>query len=280
MAGDEGKSVREARGEYVLGYSDGELARLEQQASLFAELTRDLLVRAGLTEGMKVLDVGCGVGDVSMIAAELIGPSGSILGIDPSEEGLAIAEARMQALGRTQARFSAQTLQDLDDGQAFDAVIGRFILIHFPDPAAELRDLVAKLRPGTKIAFIEFDLSTAAAIPPLPLLGQAVEWVREVYRRTGRQMDMGSHQFATFRAAGLEPELIGLTRIADGNEEAGFHFLAESVRSLAPAMEQLGIVSVEEIGLETLRDRLAEEAAAESCCIFYPRLIGAWATVA
>ena len=58
---------------YPLGYSEVEARRLEQQAALYKELTEDVLRRAGLCAGMRVLDVGCGVGDVSLLAAELVG---------------------------------------------------------------------------------------------------------------------------------------------------------------------------------------------------------------
>jgi cyclopropane fatty-acyl-phospholipid synthase-like methyltransferase len=50
----------------VLGHSAGELARLERQAEIFAEITENILRRAGIGRGMRILDIGCGVGDVSL----------------------------------------------------------------------------------------------------------------------------------------------------------------------------------------------------------------------
>jgi hypothetical protein len=88
---------------------------------------------------------------------------------------------------------------------------------------------------------------------------------------------MGSRLHATFRAAGLEPKLFGLTRVADRTDRAAFDFLAESVRSLLPAMEKVGMATSADIGVDTLSDRLADEAAATDACIFYPRFVGAWA---
>ncbi len=75
------------RAEYILGHSDDELARLERQSLFFAEPTADVLQRAGLKPGMQVLDVGCGVGDVTLEAARMIGPEGSVIGIDKSDPG-------------------------------------------------------------------------------------------------------------------------------------------------------------------------------------------------
>ena len=90
---------------------------------------------------------------------------------------------------------------------------------------------------------------------------------------------MGAALHGTFRAAGASPQLIGLTRIASSAEDAGYDFLVESVRSLAPVMEKLGIASAEDLGIDTLKSRLLAEGASGDHCIFYPRLVGAWATV-
>ena len=68
--------------DYALGYSDHEARRLAEQGALLEDLTQDMLRRAGLQPGMHVLDIGCGVGDVSLLAARMVGPEGQVLGID------------------------------------------------------------------------------------------------------------------------------------------------------------------------------------------------------
>jgi ubiquinone/menaquinone biosynthesis C-methylase UbiE len=266
------------RADYVLGHSDRELERLRRQGALFSDLTRDLLLHAGLKNGMRVLDIGCGVGDVSLIAAELVSQDGAVTGIDPAVEALAIARARLDAYGKTWVRFSQGTLESSEDCSHFDAAIGRFILIHLANPVEALRGLRNRLRPGAIMSFIEFDLSTAAAYPPLPLLQQCIGWVGEVYRRMGRQLDMGVALYSTFRAAGLTPQMAGLTRITSSSDEAGIDFLVESIRSLLPAMMKLGVATEETINIDTLRQRLLQESVSGDHCVFYPRLVGAWAT--
>ena len=62
---------------YVMGHSDHERRRLALQASILQPFTEHLFRRAGITSGMHVLDVGCGVGDVSLLAARLTGRTGS-----------------------------------------------------------------------------------------------------------------------------------------------------------------------------------------------------------
>ena len=79
---------RDGESGYVLGHDAAEQQRLEQQGTNLQSLTRRLLRGAGLVPGMRVLDVGCGAGDVTLIAAELVGSSGMVVGIDRSAEVL------------------------------------------------------------------------------------------------------------------------------------------------------------------------------------------------
>jgi SAM-dependent methyltransferase len=80
--------------EYVLGHCEAELQRLALQAALVEPITRQLLVDAGITDGMRVLDVGTGCGDVAFFAAELVGESGTVVGIDRAPAALAGARSR------------------------------------------------------------------------------------------------------------------------------------------------------------------------------------------
>jgi ubiquinone/menaquinone biosynthesis C-methylase UbiE len=274
-----GSQTQAKEHDYILGHSERELVRLERQAALFADLTRDILLRAGLAKGMRVLDVGCGVGDVSLIAAEIVGPQGTVIGLDPSEAALSVANARAQAKGLDIA-FVPGTLESTDIPSDIDAVTGRFLLLHMADPGAAMAGLTRRLKSGTLVSFIEFDISTSYAQPALPLLHQCIERISEVYRRSGRTADMGAALYPAYRAAGLNPDMIGLTRISNDQDVGGFEFIVESTKSLMSAMEALGIASAEEIEIGTLHERLIAEARTGSDpCIFYPRLVGAWARV-
>lgn len=84
--------------EYALGHSSRELDRLTFQASVFASFTSQLFVQAGIKPGMRILDVGSGSGDVSFLAAELVGEGGHVLGVDRS--AAAVERARGRAIRR------------------------------------------------------------------------------------------------------------------------------------------------------------------------------------
>ena len=73
---------------YLMGRSEAETRRLMAQHRLYGRFTRRLLEDAGIGEGMKVLDVGSGAGDVALLSAELVGPTGSVVGVDQDPEVL------------------------------------------------------------------------------------------------------------------------------------------------------------------------------------------------
>ncbi len=68
--------------EYELGHSDRELKRLRLQAELIDPFTRQYYRDAGIEQGMRVLDVGSGGGDAALVAAELVGEAGEVVGVD------------------------------------------------------------------------------------------------------------------------------------------------------------------------------------------------------
>ncbi len=261
---------------YVLGHTKDELARLASQAEIFKEPTKEVLSRSGVREGMRVLDIGCGVGDVAMIAAELVGPTGSVHAIDQSDAPLNIAQARALAAGHDWITFEQADVNGLQRSEAYDAIVGRFILMHLPDPVAALRNLIPNLVEGGAMAFLEMDISSAATTPDMELFDQCLDWIVRLYRRAGAEPNMGSKLYSTFRAVGLAPELNGSCHVEAGPSTNVPDYLTETIRAIMPSLESLGITDGAEVEIDTLSERLREAAREGDQCFFYPRLVGAW----
>ncbi len=262
---------------YALGYSEREFRRLALQGEFFRDLTADVLRRAGIAPGAHVLDVGCGVGDVSLLSAELVGPRGSVLGIDRSAEAIKLAAWRVAAAGHRQARFEAGDIDAFTTERRFDAIIGRLVLLYLPDPAATLRRLSGLLRPGGIVAFHEMAMTPARSVPDGPLFRRAMGWVMDTFARAGFEVDMGLRLHATFLAAGLPaPQMISTGRVEGGAQSAAYEVLASTVRSLLPMAERLGVATAAEVDVDSLADRLRLEAADNKACIMPPPLVGAW----
>lgn len=235
-----------------------------------------VLSSAGLAPGMRVLDIGCGAGDVSLIAARIVGRHGAVVGLDTSHEAIELARSRSAQAGYSCLRFETADLAALNYGAGFDAVVGRFILLHLPNPVAVLRRIGGHLRPGAIAAFLEFDIERAEAMPAMPLLTRTLFWITETYRREGIEPNMGSRLYATFRQVGMTPNMAGSCRVECPPGTAVFGFAAETVRSLLPRILALGVATAEEVDIDTLATRLSREAVIGDHCIFLPRLVGAW----
>src|SRR5260370_12520324 len=123
---------------YVFGHPDEESKRLLSQSRLYNSCTRRFLEQAGISAGMKVLDVGSGAGDVTFLAGELVGPRGLVVGVEHDLTMLETARARACAAGLTQVSFVAGAF--LHDALSTDFCAGvvRDILFHLIAPLAPL----------------------------------------------------------------------------------------------------------------------------------------------
>ena len=262
---------------YVLGYSAEELNRLIDQARLFGELTEDVFVRAGIGPGMRVLDVGCGAGDVSFLLARMVGPSGAVVGVDRSEDAVAMANARAQAMGLAQVSFSQGELEDISLDQPVDAAVGRFVLMYSPEPSVSLRRIAANVRAGGIVAFQEMNVAEAKSFPYVDLFEQSMRWIVETLDREKVKNLMGLGLYRTFVEAGLPPpQMIMGARVEGSSDSLGYQIVAQVVKSLLPVMEKLGIANEKEVQIETLAQRLRDEVISRGAVIVLPPLVGAW----
>ena len=265
--------------EYVLGHDRAEIARLEQQAAVLAPHSRVILERAGLGPGMRVLDVGTGVGDVAFLAADLVGAEGSVVGLDRSEVALARARERASERGLTNIEFRSGELQGWRSDEVFDVVIGRLILLYVDDPVVTVRAVADLVRPDGVVAFMEYDMAALRSIPPLPLVEQVRGWVLDGFTRSGHDPELGVRLAAILSEAGLsDVGSVGLQTYLPPGSPIGPAMAAGVVRSLLPALEAHGIATATEVDIDTLEARVRDELAGDRTVFAPPALIGAWGT--
>ena len=270
-------SQKSSMPEYSLGHSDKELKRLKTQAAWYEPCTLRLFQAAGLSEGMRVLDLGCGVGDVSFVARKLVGQIGEVLGIDRSEVAVAEAQRRAKAAGLNNVNFATADLDNFQSEKKFDAVVGRLVLMYPPDPAATLRSLLPSMTPRAIFAFQEADYCVAApSYPEETLYAHMVKLITEVMSATSN-VRMGSDLFKTFIAAGLPAPQVHIEVFTGGTPDyPGFEVVAEIVRSLLPSIEKRGLASATEIDIETLAQRMRDDAISKQAICSWPGFVNAW----
>ena len=266
--------------DYALGYTQEESKRLKWQAAASEDILEYGLGRGGLKAGMHVLELGSGLGDVALLAARLVGPDGSVSGVERWGPSLEIARQRCSEAGVENVEFNESSLEGFETDKTFDAIIGRFILQYIPDREALLARLKSRLKPGGVVIFQELDNSGATEIPPSDLFRKVNGWIVSAFKATGSALDMGSLLPRTFLGAGLpRPTMISMGRVESGPDSFAYEFLTEVLRSVLPILAKVGGPTAEEVGLDTLADRLRADAVSAERTLYSGRIVTAWARV-
>jgi len=264
---------------YVMGHDDRERRRLSLQASILNPLSDQLLRRAGLSAGLRVLDIGCGVGELSMVAARLVGRRGRVTGIDIDEGALALAAERAREQGLDHIDFAHGDIGIYRSDASYDAVIGRHILIHTPDPRVVVGMAHSLLNPGGVVVFQEYDFSVVhRPFPEAPLCERIFEIFRAFFAKAAHG-NIGTRLFRLLIDAGFSSPECRVEYPMDGGADTPFYeWIAESFRSILPRAAALGLVRSDEVaGIDSLARRLEEETISHGGCVPGPAMVGCFA---
>jgi 2-polyprenyl-3-methyl-5-hydroxy-6-metoxy-1,4-benzoquinol methylase len=266
-------------GAYVLGHSDAELRRLKTQARVIDPITRRFVTEAGVAPGMRVLDVGSGAGDVALLLADVVGERGEVVGFDRSAAAVEAARARVSALSLRNVTFVDGVAGEVTFGAPFDAVVGRYVLQFQSNPAELLAAVAAHAKPGAVIVFHELDWSGARSVPSAPTYDRFCAWAVQTLERSGASAYMGLHLPAVFAAAGLPDPVLRLDGLIAVGEQArdSLELKGNLARTLESAMADYGIATRDELGADTLAERMINEAIANRSVIISRFEVAAWA---
>ncbi len=258
---------------YALGRTSHETTRLIEQSKIYGKATLRLCERAGISTGMRVLDIGSGAGDVALTVAELVGKSGQVVGVDVNPAILETARQRAADTGKSNVEFIAGDARTINFDEKFDALVGRFVLMYMSDPVAALTKLIPHLKPGGIVAFQEpeYTLYPAYQHPDTPLMNQLYQWIIEVFEHSGAHLDQGMGMYRTFIDAGLPaPQMHLQSPIGAEEKWRGYRYMATIFQSLLPLIEKYEIATPEEVGVETLSERLRAEVLLSKKPFFLP----------
>jgi ubiquinone/menaquinone biosynthesis C-methylase UbiE len=266
---------------YVLGHTSRELDRLDLQGLLYRDVTRRAMLDGGLAEGRRVLDLGCGSGDVSFLAAEIVGPTGAVVGIDRERSTIEAATERARRRGATNVAFQVANVGDVLEAGAFDALVGRFILMHQPDPARALAGAARNVRSGGAVIMVESCMTSIRACHSFPyssVYDRVVQWKCAVVGGSGADLEAGLRLRSAFIGAGLPEPVTRFDAVVEGGPDSLLYtYLAESVRSMLPQARALGIEGFDEASVDSLADRLREQVLALDGVLVNWPVVAAWA---
>lgn len=263
---------------YPVGENELQTRRLITQSQLYDSSTRAFFQAAGIGRGMKVLELGSGVGDVSLVLAELVGPSGRVISVELNAAAVAAAQARITTVGWRNVTCLVGDIASIPLDQDFDAVVGRFILMWLSNPVAVLERVVKQVRPGGIIAFQDndftFNILTSAPMPTLDTLTASMKNVPEV---GVPDFHMGLKMHQLYQQVGLPtPQLTLDAPLGTGSDWTGYQYLAETFAMMMPALQQRGIMPAAQIDTANLAERMRQEALENQAVIVLPAVIGAW----
>jgi ubiquinone/menaquinone biosynthesis C-methylase UbiE len=265
---------------YVLGQSAHEYERLMLQGRLLRPYTEKYFRSAGVTPGMRVLDLGSGMGDVALLAADIVGPSGRVVGLDRDATALKRATERTVEQGCSSwVSFQATNLEDFSTTELFDAVIGRYILLYQPDAGATIRRLTKFLKPGGIVVFHELDFTDPHPSDPVcPFWDQAWELLHSAFRRAGAPPDYGRRVGKAFTDAGLPFPTISADSVIGGAPGSYVYpWIAGTLISVAPRLKDLGLTVPSGLVMDqTLARQLEQAVLAARSQILAPTQYGAW----
>jgi len=261
--------------DYVLAVGEAAARRLRVLDEVFGPHSRELLRRAGLTQGMRVADIGCGSGLVSLWIAAQLGAGGSVTGVDMSGEQLRVAEKNAGAAGLTNVSFQEASAYEtkLPRGQ-FDLVYSRFLMCHLTDPAKALSEMRTLLRPDGILVCEDHDDGGIFSEPQTGAYERLVEISESVNRIRGLDSYIGLKLPRLVREAGFgRPEVV-VKQIA---ELRGPHklFWEITLREAAPAILAAGVATQEE--LDTVCGEIRAIAEDEATLVMLARVTQVWA---
>lgn len=267
---------------YTLGRTSHETTRLIEQSRIYGESTRQLCKRAGISEGMRILEIGSGAGDVALMLAELVGQEGQVVGVDVNPVILETARLRATEARIQNVEFIAGDARGLAFADKFDAIVGRFVLMYMADPGKAFAELVTHLNPGGIVAFQEpeYTLYPSLLHPDTPLMNQLIEWILDVFEHSRAHLNMGIGLYRAFVDSGLPPPTMHLeSPIGAAKTWAGYRYMATIFQSLLPLLEKYGLATAEQVDIDTLAARLRQEVLASKRPFFLPLHITAHAVL-
>src|SRR5687768_898846 len=155
---------------YTLELSEPERMRYRMMASLARENEADLWEYAGITPGARVADVGCGPGAVLTEIAQIVGPDGLAVGVEPGHPAREAAREELDRLGleHVEVREGNGEATGLDQG-AWDCVMMRHVLTHTGDAVERIvAHLATLLAPGGHLYLVDVDLDATRSSPVDP----------------------------------------------------------------------------------------------------------------
>jgi SAM-dependent methyltransferase len=210
-----------------------------------------------------------------------VGTTGHVIGIDPSEDAIAVARQRFRARRHSNGEFIQSDIQSYEGPADFDAAVCRYVLIHQKAPGDFLRMTRRLIRSGGVIALHEMDAARGIrSNPPLSVLHEVYDAVHYILTRAGAPFDVGGRLVRVFREAGLPaPSMFTETLVESAADSQLLPWMVGLAREVLPHMVAAGVMTADQLSIDTLLDRLRHQANSSDCQLEFVPQMCAWVRV-
>lgn len=240
--------------DYLLGVNDFELDRLHFQHGVWKEVTDGFLSKLGVQKGWKVLDAGSGPGFVSFDIRKLIGDTGEITALEPSEiylnhfKNYSIQNKWLNAKAVLGTAENAELPENY-----YDLVFSRWVIGFVPDPELFISKLVKTLKPGGIIALEDYAFHGLNLIPRGGAYEKLPQYVTEYWKISGGDLRIAERIPGIFKKLGLEQIVYKPNAIAGSSSSGIFKWHDLFISHHIPLMIEKSIMPAD-IGREILED--------------------------
>jgi ubiquinone/menaquinone biosynthesis C-methylase UbiE len=205
---------------YVLGTSDNELERLRIQSALFEKPTIETLNLAGIQQGMRCLDVGCGQGYTSLLISQLVGRSGKVVGMDISEDNIKTCNTKVSQNNKRLTFIVGDIYNSILDESSFDLVYSRFLFQHLPDPEKALERLLRLTADEGIVVLEELDQGLWLSYPTDPNLRKLQKAYVNLLKLSGSDPYIARKLYGIYLKTGLRPNVYGYSVCIPMNDKS------------------------------------------------------------
>ena len=190
--------------DYIISGGEAGKNRLNVLSEVLAEYEEALLNRLGLANGMSFLDMGSGGGNVAMLAAKIVGASGSVTALDFDKEIISLAQQDAADKGLHNTSFQAMSVYDMAFDNEFDITYARFLLSHLKRPLDVLQNMKRSVKQGGKIIVEDVHFSGHFSYPASEAFDNYVHYYTAAAKFKGEDANIGPSLPFLFERAGIK----------------------------------------------------------------------------
>jgi protein-L-isoaspartate O-methyltransferase len=259
--------------DYFLGTHDEELLRLGLQHRVWRPTMLECWQRAGIADGLRVLDVGAGPGFATADLAEIVGPAGSVTAVERSARFVEAGRRLMVSRGYAHVRWhEIDLMNDALPGGDYDASWCRWVACFVSSPSLLVDRIAAAIRPGGIAIFHEYvQYASFSHVPPRPRQQEFARQVVKGWRATGGEPDVAASVMRLLEARGfvIRDRIARVFCIRPGDEM--WQWPASFVKLHLDQQTALG--SIEAAWAESVRREWAEAEADLATLLVTPMVL-------